>query len=287
MPSGSSGGSGGGARGGSFGGSSGGNSGGSGSGASSGSGGRATVFDSGEGGASVQPKGIIDAVEDIQRLYVLESRADQDLPYDFFSFKQVLDFAWIGFRGAIVESLLFFLIFPLALTIYPAAKLYFTGAVPTLGDYILPFVLSYSTIIIMTVYVMSAARYYKGGTVTRKAIHSLFTGRSAAFAIKACLGWFLLIQLYIQSYNHPEWIWSFLDVCSFVWNIFLIDNVAIDTDLLYAFWFQAVAPALKDTAGDIFATMLILAAIPFCTLFAYGGYKYLNKRSQRRQLEQY
>jgi hypothetical protein len=185
MPSGSSGGSGGGARGG------GGNhsgysgSGGSGSGASSGGGGRATVFDSGEGGASVQPKGIIDAVEDIQRLYVLESRADQDLPYDFFSFKQVLDFAWIGFRGAIVESLLFFLIFPVALTVYPAAKLYFTGAVPTLGDYILPFVLSYSTIIIMTIYVMSAARYYKGGTVTRKAIHSLFTGRSIAFAIKA------------------------------------------------------------------------------------------------------
>ena len=84
--------SGGGARGGNF-------SGGahSGYGASSGganaSGGRTTIFDSsGESGAYVKPKGIIDAVEDIQRLYVLESRADKDLPFDFFSFKQVLDF---------------------------------------------------------------------------------------------------------------------------------------------------------------------------------------------------
>jgi hypothetical protein len=139
----------------------------------------------------------------------------------------------------------------------------------------------------MTIYVMSAARYYKGGTVTRKAIHSLFTGRSIAFAIKAFLGWWLLTLLYIYSYKNPEWIWAFLDLCAFIWNIFLSDEAAVSSDLLYLFWYQAVAPALKHTAGDIFVTMLILAAIPFCTLFAYGGYRYKTIRTNRKRFEKY
>jgi hypothetical protein len=251
------------------------------------SGGRTTIIDSGEGVAYEKPRGVIDAVEEIQRFYVFESKADKDLPFDFFSFKQVLDFAWIGFKGAVKESLLFFLIFPIALTVYPAAKVYFMGTVPTIGDYIAPFVLSYSTILIMTIYVMSAARYYKGGVVTRKAIHSLFTGRSVAFVIKAFLGWWLLTLLYIYSYKNPEWIWGFLDICAFVWNIFLSKEAAVSSELLYVFWFQAIAPALKETANDIFLTMLILAAIPFCTLFAYGGYKYLGKRNQSKRFEDY
>jgi hypothetical protein len=283
MPSSGGGGaSSGGARGGGFGGNSGGYSSGS-----SYSSGRTTVVDSSEGVAYEKPRGIIDAVEEIQRFYVFESRSDRDLPFDFFSFKQVLDFAWIGFRGAIVESLLFFLIFPVALTVYPAAKVYFMGTIPTIGDYILPFVLSYSTIVIMTIYVMSAARYYKGGAVTRKAIHSLFTGRSVAFVLKAFLGWWLLTLLYIYSFKDPDIFWSIFGALASFWNVFLADAAAIDGEILYIFWYQAVAPALKDTAGDIFVTMLILAAIPFCTLFAYGGYKYLTIKNQRKELERY
>jgi hypothetical protein len=290
--SGSSSNSGGGARGGSSSGSYGGrvssSSGASSSGAGGG-GGRTTVVDSGDGSSIhyITPRGIIDAVEEIQRLYVFESNADESIPYDFFTFKQVLDFAWVGFRGAIVESLLFFLIFPLALTVYPAAKVYFMGTPPTIGDYILPFVLSYSTIIIMTIYVMSAARYYKAGTVTRKAIHSLFTGRSIAFIMKAFLGWWLLTLLYIYSYKDPYVFWSLSEALARFWNIFLADEAAINGEILYVFWFQAVAPALRNTANDIFATMLILAAIPFCTLFAYGGFRYKAIRTNRKRFEKY
>jgi hypothetical protein len=218
---------------------------------------------------------------------VLESKADKDLPYDFFSFKQVLDFAWIGFRGAIVESLLFFLIFPIALTIYPAAKVYFMGTIPTIGDYILPFILSYSTIVIMTIYVISAARYYKGGSVTRKAIHSLFTGRSLAFVLKAFLGWWLLTLLYIYSYSDPDLFWSLSEALAWFWNLFLADAAAINGEILYIFWYQAVAPALKETAVDIFKTMLIIAAVPFCTLFAYGGYRYKSIRTNRKRFKKY
>jgi hypothetical protein len=288
MPGGSSSAGGGGARGGSSSGSHYG-SGGSGSNNAN-SGGRTQIIDTGgDGGGSayVKPRGIIDAVEEIQHLYVFESNADVDIPYDFFSFKQVLDFAWIGFRGAIVESLLFFLIFPIALTIYPAAKVYFMGVPPTIGDYILPFALSYSTILIMTIYVMSAARYYKGGTVTRKAIHSLFTGRSIAFVLKAFLGWWLLTLLYIGSYNRPDVVWDFMGICARFWNVFFVDGIAVDSELLYTFYYVAVAPALKETAIDIFWTMLVIAAIPFCTLFAYGGYRYKRQRTNRKRFEKY
>ncbi|MDR2151495.1 MAG: hypothetical protein LBO72_01625 [Helicobacteraceae bacterium] len=289
MPGGSSSaGGGGGARGGSSSGSHYG-SGGSGSNNAN-SGGRTQIIDTGgDGGGSayVKPRGIIDAVEEIQHLYVFESNADVDIPFDFFSFKQVLDFFVIGFRGAIVESLLFFLIFPIALTIYPAAKVYFMGTVPTIGDYILPFAASYSTIVVMTIYVMSAARYYKGGSVTRKAIHSLFTGRSLAFVVKAFLGWWLLTLLYIGSYNRPDVVYDVMGLVANFWNVFYVDDIAVNSELLYEFYYKAVAPALKDTAGDIFVTMLILAAIPFCTLFAYGGYKYMGKLAQNKQFKDY
>jgi hypothetical protein len=290
MPGGSAGGSssGGGARGGSYSGGHYGSGGSSGSGSSANSSGRTQVVDtSGDSYGYVKPRGIIDAVEEIQRFYVFESETHKDIPYNFFSFKQVLDFMWIGFRGAIIESLLFFLIFPLALTVYPAAKVYFMGTPPTIGDYILPFALSYSTIVIMTVYVMSAARYYWGGAVTRKAIHSLFTGRSIAFILKAFLGWWLLTLLYIYSYKDPDIFWDLSESLAWFWNIFLAEEAAINGEILYVFWFQAVVPALKETANDIFLTMLILAAIPFCTLFAYGGYRYKAIRTNRKRFEKY
>jgi hypothetical protein len=245
------------------------------------------VDTSGDSYGYVKPKGIIDAVEEIQRFYVFESETYKDIPYNFFSFKQVLDFIWIGFRGAIVESLLFFLIFPVALTVYPAAKVYFMGTPPTIGDYILPFMLSYSTIVIMTIYVMSAARYYWGGAVTRKAIHSLFTGRSIAFVLKAFLGWWLLTLLYIYSYRSPDVFWNVSGALAWFWNVFLADSAAISGEILYIFWYQAVAPALRDTANDIFITMFVIAAIPFCTLFAYGGYRYKTIRTNRKRFDKY
>jgi hypothetical protein len=240
----------------------------------------------GEDTAYAKPRGVIDAVEEIQRFYVFESR-DKDLPYDFFSFKQVLDFFLIGLRGAMFESVLFFLVFPVALTVYPAAKVYFMGVQPTIGDYILPFVLSYSMIVIMTIYVISAARYYKGGVVTRKAIHSLFAGRSLAFVIKAFLGWWLLTLLYIYSYKDPNLMWSATELISWIWNIFMPRDSAVSSELLYVFYYQAVAPSLRSTADDIFVTMLILAAIPFTTLFTYGGYRFLRKQSAFKRFEKY
>jgi hypothetical protein len=234
-----------------------------------------------------RPKSTIDAVDEIQRFYVFESRADKDLPYDFFTFKQVVEFLVIGFRAALMESLFFFFAFPVAVTIYPAAKAYFFGVVPTIEDYILPLVVSYAPVLIMTIYVVSAARFYKAGRVTRKAIHSLFVGRSGGFFLKAFLGWWLLALLYIHSYNSPQFIWHMLDLFRFIANLLLPPEAMINTNILYEFWYQAVVPALMETADDLLVSMIVIALLPFCTLFAYGGFRRWRGRKNLYSFAQY
>jgi hypothetical protein len=234
-----------------------------------------------------KPKGTIDAVSEIQQLYVFETRADQDMPYDIFTFRQVVDFFWIGFKGAIKESLLFLTIFPLALTVYPVAKLYFTGEQPTILELLPPIIVSYGTVLVMTIYIVLTARFYKAGVVTRKAIHSLFTGRSVAFIFKAFLGWFLLTALYVQSLKRPDWIWSIADGTTWLWTILLPDNFAVDKESLFIFYYEHLLPAIRTTAYDVFIVMLILAAIPFCTIFAYGVWRWHKKRDNDKAYQRY
>ncbi len=64
------------------------------------------------GGAYKPPKGLLDAISEIQQLKVIESGGN-NIDSDFFSIQQRLDYYKVGSRSGMKEAVFMFLLFPI------------------------------------------------------------------------------------------------------------------------------------------------------------------------------
>ena len=147
-----------------------------------------------------RPKGIINAISEIQQFYVIESHG-QEIPSEFLTLEGSLDLFKIGMRSGFNEGLFILLLFPV------------------FSFYLLPFVVDSSDLVVKrvvllipflplvinTILCIYLSRYYIGN-ITRKAINSLFIGRCLTLLLKGFLI-YVLYQLLFQL-SKPEYVWK-------------------------------------------------------------------------------
>lgn len=208
----------------------------------------------GRSGKSLRPRSIINAISEIQQYFVIESQG-QEIPAEFLTLEGSLDLFKVGMRSGFNEGLLIVLLFPV------------------FSFYLLPFVLDptdlamkimfemvpYLALVINTLLCIYLSRYYVG-TITRRAINSLFVGRGMMLILKG-----FLIYLFYQvvfRLSTPENVWA-------------VAQKFGDPEKLY-YGYLTILPQLIPVATETAIFMGIAAVVP------YGAAYVLDVLRQRR-----
>ena len=159
------------------------------------------------GGGEWKPKNLIDAISEIQQFFVMEKEG-QSISPEFLTLEGTIGFFKTGMKTGFNEAIFIFLLFPI-FWFYLTPFTFHSG---WLGDALLdgiPFVL----LIVNTIMCLYMGRYHIG-TLTRRAIHSVYFGRTIILVIMS----FVLYVLYFCAANlaKPVRVWSL--VTGFTYN---------------------------------------------------------------------
>ena len=227
----------------------------------------------------------LDAVSKIQRYYIFERNSEKDFEGEFFTLSQIWEFLTIGFLTGFIESLTFIVLLPILQKIYPSFNEYFLRRDLDNLEYYFVNYSSYVIIVFITLWLCSLARYYEG-TITKKAILSLVSGRAIAFILKGILIYYVFSWLYKVSYIDKESVYLAID-----WIKFLIDFLPTDytytTDDLYIYYYRFVAPSLKSIAKEAIIAMSIMGTLPFMTILIKGYIRAYQKVKSKVEYENY
>ncbi len=154
----------------------------------------------GYGGGAGRPRGLISAISEIQQYFVIESQG-QEIPAEFLTLEGSLDFFRIGATSGFKEGLFLILLFPVF-------SFYLLPFVFDTSDLFMKAVLEgtpYLPIMINTLLCIYISRYYVGN-LTRRAINSLFIGRSILLVAKA--GFIYVVYYILYKLSTPKNVWS-------------------------------------------------------------------------------
>ncbi|WP_186302422.1 hypothetical protein [Campylobacter coli] len=226
-----------------------------------------------EGGSG---RNIFHALSEIQRYHVIEERSEE-IPKEYFTIEQILDYLKIGFKSGMFESFIFTILLCFLQVIYPSYKFYFLDASLNESEKLFFDLLSYAPILISTLFMAYISKYYKG-LLTRRAIFALMNGRSFSFLLKGIAIFWLFSWLKEISINNPRTVYSWAD-----WTLWLIQyfKPSISTEQLYVFYYKYAIPALHDASYELLYSMCIFAILPYLTIF-YKGYKERVKRFENK-----
>ena len=226
---------------------------------------------------------IFNALSEIQRFYVIEERSDE-LPREYFTIEQILNYLKIGFKNGLYESLIFVTLVPILQIIYPSFKNYFFNDEITNFEKWVFIILSYTPMILSTLFMIYISKYYKGA-LTRRAIFSLMNGRSFAFVLKGIIFYYLMQFFVNYSLSHPLFVYGLADWTAWIINFF--SSMNIFTQALYEFYYIYVIPALKKASLTIFWTMMGFALMPYLTIFYKGYRRRVKKQKIKEEFENY
>ncbi len=233
-------------------------------------------------GLAGNTRNIFALLSEIQRYYVIESRIEE-LPKEYFTTSQILEYFRAGFKRGLLESFLFVIIVPFLQIIYPSFKYYFLNAVTTNAMLLLQ-ILSYSPIVLSTIFMIYIGRYYQG-SMTKRAILALINGRILAFILKGILFYFLIQWFVGYSLKNPNVLYVIADYTSWIVNIFI--DINTNTEGLYKYYYVYLVPALRDTALKIILTMMLFAVFPYLTIFFKSSINHSKKYKIKKEYENY
>ena len=108
--------------------------------------------------------------------------------------ENLFNYLKIGFFAGFWESLFFVFVMPLLLNIYPSFKQYFLYQEYTQLEHLIFIFISYASILFITIWLSSLAKYYEG-SITKRAILFLISGRAMAFTLKGIVFYYILQYL--------------------------------------------------------------------------------------------
>lgn len=225
---------------------------------------------------------IFNALSEIQRYHVIEERSEE-IPKEYFTIEQILDYLKIGFKSGLFESFIFTAVICFIQVIYPSYKYYFLNETITSKESLFFDFVSYTPILISTLFMIYISKYYKG-LLTRRMIFALMNGRSASFLLKGFGLFWLFSWLKEYSIENPKFVYSIAD-----WSLWLtqIFKPNLSTEQLYIFYYKYVIPALHDASYSILFSMCIFAILPYLTIFYKGYIERRNKRNNQDAYEAY
>lgn len=232
-----------------------------------------------DNGAYTKPRTIINALSEIQRFYVIESKSE--LPKEFFTIEQVFDFLKLGFFAGFLESFLFIVIFTTIQLAYPPIKeIVFHSNITYFESFFLEFS-SYLPMLISSFFMFYVSSYFRG-KFTKRAILSLLNGRSLSFLLKALIiALFFDVLIYTSNFEQNK----LFAVVDFVLDIVrLFYNV--NTYEILEFYYNYILPSLDRISMNLIMTMIFAAAIPYTLIFWRICKKIIEEEKIRKELNE-
>jgi hypothetical protein len=212
------------------------------------------------GGGDWKPKNIINAISEVQQFYVIESKG-QNIPVEFLTLEGTIGFFKMGLRSGFGETVFIFFLFPVFEFYLIPFVFHSTGLGAVLIGAV-PFILLMAN----TGLCFYVSRFYIG-TLTRRAINSLFFGRAFILCIKS----FLMYVLYSCASNprlaSPERLWSLALRC--------FNNQETAKNFYYG--------ALKILPYVVPVTMVCSISMLLSAFLPYGSAYLLDCRRQRKK----
>jgi hypothetical protein len=219
--------------------------------------------------SSSQPKNLIQAISEIQKFYIFEKEADKDIDKSFFTIEQIFNYLKIGFFAGFWESLFFVFVMPLLLNIYPSFKQYFLYQEYTQLEHLIFIFISYASILFITIWLSSLAKYYEG-SITKRAILFLISGRAMAFTLKGIVFYYILQYLGRFFIAHPEDTYLFLNEVKSILDWLLPVKYTYTTKDLFYYFMNYVVPSFNEIFFDTLFSMLILGIVPLLSIVFKG-----------------
>jgi hypothetical protein len=141
-----------------------------------------------------KPKGLVDALSEIQQYYVVE-RSGSPIPEDFFTLGGKLAFFEVGFRAAFLSGIVSALLMPFAFGVIERYIPIFGSYNPSLFDRIFAIVLSISFSIAHSVFISLTGKYYIG-SISKSAIKNLLGGFISGALLKLVIAFILFHTIY-------------------------------------------------------------------------------------------
>jgi hypothetical protein len=207
------------------------------------------------GGGESKPKGIIDAVSEIEK-YSAMDRKGSEIPERFFTTKDRIEYFEAGFKGSLISGLISALLAPLAIGVIERMIPVFGDAEPTDFDKAFVFLIALSFSIGYAVFTGGMGRYYSGN-FTRVMIKSFVSGSITGAILKMILAFILFHFLYLVVLTE-ERIAAFLSVFR-SWA----DSGALDG--IYR-WIIDFRPVLLISAWFIVLTTMIFIMVPLLSI---------------------
>lgn len=231
------------------------------------------------GGAYKKPKGLLDAISEIQQFKVIESGSNH-IDSDFFSIQQRLDYYSVGSRSGMKESVFMFLIFPVFGWIIPSYLNFFYGGTTGVDTQVLLLLVALLPALSYVGLCVFLANLYSG-QITKMAINALLMGRSMVMAMLGFFIFFVYYMLYslslTKSVSHA--------VISMFFAIGKATNPHLPKLRNYydLFYYQKIRPDFLDIAVSNLIILLLSATTPLFTLyFKYYRKKYNAYRAKKK-----
>lgn len=157
-----------------------------------------TVIITSGGGGDLKPKGVIDAVSEIEKYSAMDRRGSQ-IPERFFTTKNRIEYFEAGFKGSLISGLVTALLAPLAIGVIERMIPVFGDKEPTAFDKGFVFLIALSFSIGYAVFTGGMGRYYNGN-FTRVMIKSFVSGSIAGAILKMVLAFIFFHFLYLAVF---------------------------------------------------------------------------------------
>lgn len=214
-----------------------------------------------------KPKGLVDALSEIQQYYVVE-RSGSPIPDDFFTLGGKLGFFEVGFRAAFLSGIVSALLMPFAFGVIEKYIPIFGSYDPSLFDRIFALVLSVSFSIAHAVFIAFAGKYYIG-SISKSAIKNLLAGFISGALLKMIIIFILFHTIYFYFLSHDFLVRNLLKFRRFIKYETL--------EKVYRFLTEFKPVFLTSSYFIIFTTFLMVA-IPVLSIL-------ISSRKTRAEIE--
>lgn len=225
-----------------------------------------------------KPKGLMEALSDIQQMHVMESRAlgmggihgaaADGIPEDWFTFQSRIDYWNIGFKASLAGGLVGFFFIPLAFGVLDKNIPVFGTWSPTVLDELIVFVGAVSFHIGYGVLLASLGRFYVGA-VCKSMIKNLLSGVVVGALAKGVLV-FLLFHFIALYFITPL---KVQEAMYWFYPAFTYDQL----NATYK-WILEFRPVLLKSAWFIALTNVLLIFIP---MFSIGMQLYRTRNRNK------
>lgn len=205
---------------------------------------------------AAKPRGLIDALSEIQQYYVVE-RTGSPIPEDFFTIGGKLSFFEVGFKAAFLSGVVSALLLPFAFGVFQRYIPIFGAYVPSFFDKAFALILAISFSVAYSVFVAFTGKYYIG-SISKSAIKNLVGGFIIGAVLKMVIMFILFHTIYFLILSPDFLSRNLLKLRPF------IKHASLEGIYTFLLGFR---PVFLSSAYFVIFTTLLMIGIPLISIF--------------------